>query len=81
MKRRAVEDVSTYHRDQKVPTNEPANRERTTRFSDSEANVLAEAFKSKQEKYLNAHSKLLIIVVIPIFQRLTNLLCNWKTYS
>ena len=75
MKRRAVEDVSTYHRDQKVPTNEPAKRERTTRFSDSEANVLAEAFKSKHltlhEKYLNAHSKLLMIVVIPIFQRLT----------
>ena len=75
LKRRAVEDVSTYHRDQKVPTNEPAKRERTTRFSDSEANVLAEAFKSKHltshEKYLNAHSKLLMIVVIPIFQRLT----------
>ena len=70
-----MEDVSTYHRDQKVPTNEPAKRERTTRFSDSEANVLAEAFKSKHltshEKYLNAHSKLLMIVVIPIFQRLT----------
>ena len=69
-----MEDVSTYHRDQKVPTNEPANRERT-RFSDSEANVLAEAFKSKHltlhEKYLNALSKLLMIVVIPIFQRLT----------
>ena len=75
MKRRAVEDVSTYHRDQKVPTNEPANRERTTRFSDSEANVLAEAFKSKHltlhEIYLNAHCKLLMIVVVPIFQRLT----------
>ena len=70
-----MEDVSTYHRDQKVPTNEPAERERTIRFSDSEANVLAEAFKSKHltlhEKYLNAHSKLLMIVVIPIFQRLT----------
>ena len=70
-----MEDVSTYHRDQKVPTNEPAKRERTPRFSDSEANVLAEAFKSKHltlhEKYLNAHSKLLMIVVIPIFQRLT----------
>ena len=75
MKRRAVEDVSTYHRDQRMQTNEHANIERTTRFSDSEANVLAEAIKSKHltlhEKYLNAHSKLLMIVVIPIFQRLT----------
>ena len=70
MKRRAVEDVSTDHRDQKMQTNEHANMERITRFSDSEANVLAEAIKSKHltlhEKYFNAHSKL-----SPIFQRLT----------
>lgn len=44
-KRRAVEDVSSYHRHQKMPTNEQANREWTTRFSDSEATILAEGLK------------------------------------